>query len=400
MKIVNRFMLLSCCFLLGFLTASGQDYSLSSSDYPAVGTTSVMQTDSTGHAVVNVGSPGKNQNWSPTQTLKGGTIPYNCVAPGAAFSGAPFTKIADWAIQTKQWLAMDPIPPVLLQPIRGYFDIAYFEKLKSDTVQGVGIGIVTPVYSGGYAFVKSSANFTFPLAYGKKWLKKARYIPQVQIIFAGQTIKLNADTRDSTWIEVDGTGKLTLPLGTFDCVRLKHKRHLAMNFLLGTTSMYSTKDTLLIYEWYTKKAGLLLQIISHDGEKNENFTDASYVAQLSSSSAITAVDCGPDCRTASEVPTGYVLGQNYPNPFNPSTRIPYTLETPAHVDIRVYTLLGREVAILESGVQSAGRHETSWSGKDQQGTICPGALYFCRMKTMPVSGGQTAVQTRKMLLTD
>jgi len=400
MKMINGLILLSCYLSLGLPTASGQDYSLSSSDYPAVGTTSVMQTDTTGRAVVNVGSPGKNQTWAPTQMLKGKTIPYNYLAPGSALYGASFTKTADWAIQTKQWLALDPIPFVLPQAIHDYFDVSYFEKLKSDTVQGVGIGTVTPFYSGGYAFAKPSVNFPFPLTYGKKWLKKAQYTAQVQVTILGQNIKADADTRDSTWVEADGTGKLTLPLGTFDCMRLKHKRYITLRFLYAGQSLISIKDTLMLYEWYTKKAGLLLQIISHGGEKKENFTEASYVAQLSSSSAITAVDCGPECRTARGIPTGCVLEQNYPNPFNPSTRIPYTLETPAYVDIRVYTLLGQEVAVLESGMQSAGRHETVWYGKDQKGAACPGALYFCRMKTMPVSGSQTVVQTRKMLLTD
>ena len=55
--------------------------------------------------------------------------------------------------------------------------------------------------------------------------------------------------------------------------------------------------------------------------------------------------------------TTFKLGRNYPNPFNPTTIVPFSLTEAAHVSIRVYDLLGREVSVLVDGQLSAGMHE-------------------------------------------
>ncbi len=58
------------------------------------------------------------------------------------------------------------------------------------------------------------------------------------------------------------------------------------------------------------------------------------------------------------VPQSYRLLQNYPNPFNPSTTIRYQVPTAAHVTLKVFDILGREVATLVDGNVSAGEHQT------------------------------------------
>ncbi len=88
----------------------------------------------------------------------------------------------------------------------------------------------------------------------------------------------------------------------------------------------------------------------------------------------------------------YRLLQNHPNPFNPSTTIEYVLPTPGHVDLRVYDPRGRLVTTLVSGDKTAGRHTTSWNGRDAVGTPMTTGMYFYRLQT------DTFTQTRKMLL--
>ncbi|MGE5845824.1 MAG: T9SS type A sorting domain-containing protein, partial [Ignavibacteria bacterium] len=62
------------------------------------------------------------------------------------------------------------------------------------------------------------------------------------------------------------------------------------------------------------------------------------------------------------LPTNYVLAQNYPNPFNPSTKINYSIPQSGQVSLRVFNLLGQEVATIFSGVQNAGNYVATFDG--------------------------------------
>jgi Secretion system C-terminal sorting domain len=57
----------------------------------------------------------------------------------------------------------------------------------------------------------------------------------------------------------------------------------------------------------------------------------------------------------------FALSQNYPNPFNPSTKINYTLSEKSNVSLKVYDMLGREVANLINATQEAGNHSVNFN---------------------------------------
>lgn len=72
---------------------------------------------------------------------------------------------------------------------------------------------------------------------------------------------------------------------------------------------------------------------------------------------------------------GFSLSQNYPNPFNPSTVISYEVPAPGRVVLRVYDVLGREVATLVDGMQQPGRHAVTWNAAG-----CASGVYFYRLE--------------------
>jgi len=76
------------------------------------------------------------------------------------------------------------------------------------------------------------------------------------------------------------------------------------------------------------------------------------------------------------VPGGYELAQNVPNPFNPATSINYSLPKDEHITLSVYDVLGRQIQVLFSGVQTAGTHTAEWNAVNS-----PSGVYFYRLQT-------------------
>ena len=88
-----------------------------------------------------------------------------------------------------------------------------------------------------------------------------------------------------------------------------------------------------------------------------------------------------------EVPGGFSLSQNYPNPFNPSTTIEFEVPERGHVDLAVYNVLGKKVAVLVQEVLAAGSYKATFDGRG-----LPSGVYFYRIQ----AGSQ--VQTKKLTL--
>ena len=71
----------------------------------------------------------------------------------------------------------------------------------------------------------------------------------------------------------------------------------------------------------------------------------------------------------SQVPASYKLMQNYPNPFNPSTKIEYSIPEESFVELKVYNLIGQEVASLVSQYQKAGIYRADFNASGMQSGI-------------------------------
>ncbi|MGD8782491.1 MAG: T9SS type A sorting domain-containing protein [Ignavibacteria bacterium] len=88
-----------------------------------------------------------------------------------------------------------------------------------------------------------------------------------------------------------------------------------------------------------------------------------------------------------EIPDSYALGQNYPNPFNPTTKIEYFVPRNSHVSLKVYDVIGNEVATLFEGMRNAGNYVVSFDG----GLLSSG-IYFYQMKS------ENFMKTKKLVL--
>ena len=123
------------------------------------------------------------------------------------------------------------------------------------------------------------------------------------------------------------------------------------------------------------------------------------------------VDAGLIASSASSLPGGalpvtFSLGQNYPNPFNPATNIQFSIVNRQLTIVKVFDVLGREVATLLNEVKEPGTYTVKFDGAG-----LASGVYFCRLSVSPLArrdlviparrdDGQAGdfVQTRKLLL--
>ena len=91
-------------------------------------------------------------------------------------------------------------------------------------------------------------------------------------------------------------------------------------------------------------------------------------------------------------PDKFSLKGNYPNPFNPSTNIMFTLGMASDVTVKVYSILGEEIATLHNGNMIPGTHSLRWNGLTNNGFNVASGVYFYQVDV----AGQ--VKTGKMML--
>ena len=96
-------------------------------------------------------------------------------------------------------------------------------------------------------------------------------------------------------------------------------------------------------------------------------------------------------------PENFSLSQNYPNPFNPSTKIKFTVpgnaETHHGVSLKVYDILGNEIATLVNEEKPAGIYEVEFNSDNLSSGI-----YFYHYEAYDISGNKLYSELRKMLL--
>ncbi len=149
--------------------------------------------------------------------------------------------------------------------------------------------------------------------------------------------------------------------------------------------------------WEEKKSGMnTLSIfdISMDG-------DGFIYAGTSGRGVYKSVNNITDVKREEETNLSFQLFQNYPNPFNPSTKINWRADKEAWQSLKVYDVLGNEVAVLVDGLRPAGNFEASFNTNEEGKNMSPlpSGIYFYRLTVYSdqiKSGANT--QTKKMIL--
>jgi hypothetical protein len=122
--------------------------------------------------------------------------------------------------------------------------------------------------------------------------------------------------------------------------------------------------------------------------RDKNLLSGSYTYRLKQTDYDGSFAYSDEVEIDIDQPSVFYLGQNYPNPFNPSTNIKYSIPADGNVSLKVYDLLGKEVATLVNEPQQAGTFDVVFDGAN----LASGVYYY-----QLITGELTA--TKKLMLT-
>lgn len=100
-----------------------------------------------------------------------------------------------------------------------------------------------------------------------------------------------------------------------------------------------------------------------------------------------------DVRPVPQAVATLQLAPSFPNPVRSDARIGFVLPAAAHVTLRLYDVMGRQVATLVDGSMAAGPHTAEWNGTLAGGRSAPAGTYFYRLET-----AQGALSRRLVLI--
>jgi hypothetical protein len=253
-----------------------------------------------------------------------------------------------------------------------------------------GLGAVTASNAAPTAFFTSIAyNTTFaPQPYGCKYGSASGWPASQSGQVATQYVQY----------QCTATSAITVNSVTFDLatcggtkiVTLAYysKDNWASNVNMPGTQALATKDT-----WYAQSFTIGAPSIAAGGTFTVRLYPYNGLTSLATAKymgvrAMTFnISIATGIRDLNQMPTQFGLDQNYPNPFNPTTTISYGVPQQSMVTLKVYDILGNEVATLVNGVQPAGNHVVSFDASK-----LTSGVYIYRMQ----AGSFT--QTKKMIL--
>ncbi|MBK7500429.1 MAG: T9SS type A sorting domain-containing protein [Ignavibacteriales bacterium] len=161
-------------------------------------------------------------------------------------------------------------------------------------------------------------------------------------------------------------------------------------FSIERKQVFSQQSTVGNEEW------IGLAFVSGNGTTSEtngysysdnNLTSGKYLYRLKQIDFDGTFEYSNEVEAIINIPDKFELSQNYPNPFNPSTKIKYQITTSNPVSIKIYDVLGNEVATLVNEVQPSGNYEVTFDA-----SLLSSGTYFYKLQA------GSLVETKKMLL--
>ncbi len=281
--------LCAAVFLLQFGIIYSQITIFSGDFHSEVGTLFITEDDTVNDVIVDLGSPGENQIWYLTQPFPGQLMRQIIVPPDSASFHTKFPE-AEFATHYAGRIG-NFIHSYYLDEIYG--DMFAFQYFKNDSLMLSGLGIKKSeakkddflgTFSGSIQINPAMLMYPFPLHYEKEWESVFEATAKVDTVLFGFATTATISIWDSSKNYVDAWGKLVLPTGEYECLRVKTYNTIIEKIFIHQF-LYRTRTMLTIqYAWLSKDCGMVARVISHskssDPELGDNFTRAKQVSRL------------------------------------------------------------------------------------------------------------------------
>jgi len=226
-------------------------------------------------------------------------------------------------------------------------------------------------------FITKDNNFVFLLR-GQNNLTVGKYVNLIKMNLNGDTIFAKQI------IDFDATRLCLLGDGGLLLARSEVNK--------GIYSLKLDSDAAVLWENNYKLSGELISILKINETNDKGIVFGGYRAlNTNTYPFILKTDMNgvlTDVEETKYMVNNFGLKQNYPNPFNPSTVINYELKTAGFVTLKVYDILGREVATLVNGYQNQGTHKVNFNAS----SLASG-IYIYR-----IQAGDKFSESKKMIL--
>ncbi len=301
-----------------------------------IGTTQTFGMDSSGSITVDLGAAAGNQTWDFSNYSGNEFYDSEYRDP----DGTPFDDDFPTAnfVQFNDFSSGDSV-----------FQIYSYVNIAADMYQSLGSGSVITIPGEIDTTMMEADDETIPLpiTYQLQWTDSSADTTD----FSG-TLYITTTKSVST---VDAWGTITVPGGTFECLRVREDYTSSTKTVVGGIEFPVDSSSNINYVWITEDNFLVCSVESQEGETNPDFTNAAYVLFLASGTTAIS-DAAND-----PVVHDFQLEQNYPNPFNPVTTISFTLSEAGPVNLSVYNSAGQLVQNLVEGHKNAGKHTIEWN---------------------------------------
>ena len=218
------------------------------------------------------------------------------------------------------------------------------------------------------------------------------YYDRCGAIYPLGTTLLVADDRTLRAFDITAPGE-PVELGSYNCGR--HITDIAVQdsvaFLAVYSGSYNADNGMLAIDIRSLSAMDPIAQAVTPGWSNAIFADAHHVFLSDNKDGVYIYDRDDMTtgisRATQGYPRGYSLLQNYPNPFNPETEIRFVIPRQTAATLRIYDVLGKEIATLFTGDATPGEHVVRWNAS-RYGS----GVYFCRLQTTEYT------ESKKLLL--